>query len=159
MHVSDPSHPLPKRSMSQKSMNPPYDATKSDGPAIDDIHQEVQRTGSLERAARRLSHQGHTKSSSGSVSSLRSVKERAGEDGQGFGEGVDGLSMNQTEDPEEVDFQSGEVEEDEEDESDVVHLQEVIDGLWIGDLVAAMDTKGLEARGIVSCLLCRLSAR
>lgn len=34
-------------------------------------------------------------------------------------------------------------------EEEVVHMQEVMDGLWIGDLVAAMDVAGLERRGIV----------
>jgi dual specificity phosphatase 12 len=43
------------------------------------------------------------------------------------------------------------VEDDEEDMQEVVHLQEVVEGLWVGDLVAAMDTEGLEERGIVSC--------
>lgn len=38
----------------------------------------------------------------------------------------------------------------EDGEEEVVHLQEVMDGLWIGDLVAAMDVAGLERRGIVS---------
>jgi len=40
--------------------------------------------------------------------------------------------------------------ESEEDIGEIVHLQEVVEGLWIGDLVAAMDTAGLEERGIVS---------
>ena len=32
---------------------------------------------------------------------------------------------------------------------EVVHLQEIVPGLWVGDLVAAMDTEGLKERGIV----------
>jgi len=41
-------------------------------------------------------------------------------------------------------------EEREEGLPEVIPLQEVIEGLWIGDLVAAMDKEGLEERGIVS---------
>lgn len=37
-----------------------------------------------------------------------------------------------------------------EEEQEVVHLQEIVEGLWVGDLVAAMDTEGLEEKGIVS---------
>ena len=37
-------------------------------------------------------------------------------------------------------------------EPEVVHLQEIVEGLWVGDLVAAMDTEGLKARGIVRSL-------
>jgi hypothetical protein len=46
---------------------------------------------------------------------------------------------------------SGEEDEEEEDEEEepVVHLQEIVEGLWVGDLVAAMDTEGLKERGIV----------
>lgn len=36
------------------------------------------------------------------------------------------------------------------DEAPMVHLQEIVEGLWVGDLVSAMDTDGLKARGIVS---------
>ena len=40
----------------------------------------------------------------------------------------------------------------EEDEAirEVVHFQEIVPGLWVGDLVAAMDADGLQERGIVS---------
>ena len=49
-------------------------------------------------------------------------------------------------------FDDDEEEEEEEvfSEPEVTHLQEIQEGLWIGDLVAAMDTAGLEAKGIVS---------
>lgn len=33
---------------------------------------------------------------------------------------------------------------------EVVHMQEVVEGLWVGDLVGAMDQDGLEQKGIVS---------
>lgn len=52
-------------------------------------------------------------------------------------------------------FHDEEEEEEEEEafsEPEVTHLQEIQEGLWIGDLVAAMDTAGLEAKGIVSDL-------
>lgn len=73
-------------------------------------------------------------------------------------------------DPEEQDYQQ-QYEEDvfEEDETDmdpdedrngvkeVVHMQEILPGLWVGDLVAAMDTAGLEEKGIVSSRFSSLS--
>lgn len=47
-------------------------------------------------------------------------------------------------------------EEEEEEKEAMGHMQEVVDGLWVGDLVAANDDDELEKNGIVSfvCVLC-----
>jgi dual specificity phosphatase 12 len=68
-------------------------------------------------------------------------------------DGDEGAGMQVDEEDYEV-FADDDDDDDDDDDNDgnheVVHLQEVEDGLWIGDLVAAMDTAGLQARGIVS---------
>lgn len=52
--------------------------------------------------------------------------------------------------------EEGEEEEEEEKEA-MGHMQEVVDGLWVGDLVAANDDDQLEKHGIVSIYICGLS--
>jgi dual specificity phosphatase 12 len=47
-------------------------------------------------------------------------------------------------------FEKEEEDEEEFEAPGVTHMQEIQEGLWIGDLVAAMDTAGLEEKGIVS---------
>lgn len=118
--------PLPARSDSQLSGRTPSDARKPDIEAVSDVYNKVEETGSLDAAARKL---------------------------QQYAE-----SQRWGDDPEEADFQAAEVDvaklvadvADKDEVGKVVHLQEVVEGLWIGDLVAAMDTKGLQERGIVS---------
>lgn len=41
-------------------------------------------------------------------------------------------------------------EEEEEENVELGHMQEVIPGLWLGDIVAAMDEEILKAANIVS---------
>lgn len=43
------------------------------------------------------------------------------------------------------------LEEQDDDEIELGHMQEIVDGLWIGDVVAARDGKALQEAGIV-CL-------
>jgi len=116
---------LPSLSNPELTGGPPADAAKPDIDAVEDVYQTVDETGSLKAAARKLQQYG---------------KMRGSED-----------------DPEEAEYvaQKHQVpgsdnEEREEGLPEVIPLQEVIEGLWIGDLVAAMDKEGLEERGIVS---------
>ncbi len=41
-------------------------------------------------------------------------------------------------------------EEEEEENVELGHMQEVIPGLWLGDIIAAMDEESLKAANIVS---------
>ena len=118
---------MPGRSASMRTAGPPSDASKPDDKAINDVYKSVEETGSLDLAAKKLQ---------------KYAAQRTWED-----------------DPEEAGYLAASADDDElEDEEDeemddrreVVHLQEVLPGLWIGDLVAAMDMAGLEGRGIVS---------
>ena len=112
---------LPSRSDSPLRSGTPADSSKPDYSAVTDVFEKVEETGSLEAAARQL----------------QSVhNERRWQD-----------------DLEEAEYRAQtSYNADDGDEVAVVeveHLQEVIEGLWLGDLVAAMDTQGLEERGIV----------
>ena len=121
---------LPSRSSSELMGPPPADASKSDVDAVEDVYERVEETGSLEAAARKLQQYARTR---------------------GF-----------QNDPEEAAYRSqnrGDNEEEGEEVQEVVHLQEVVEGLWIGDLVAAMDTEGLQQRGIASRSARRASGR
>ena len=117
---------LPTRSASRLVGGPPADASKPDIDAVIDVYKTVDQTGSLEAAAQKLQQ----------YAQIRAMEE----------------------DPEESEYLKNLSEEDHTDEEngnqadveEVVHLQEVIEGLWIGDLVSAMDITGLEERGIVS---------
>lgn len=117
---------------------PPADAMKPDSEAISDVYAQVAATGSLQLAAAKLAAIAHS-----STASIPAVMQRR---------------QAWYDDPEEAEFlaqqdeeEYGEEEEDDGDANMVIeHLQEVVEGLWIGDLVAAMDSAGLRERGIVS---------
>lgn len=52
---------------------------------------------------------------------------------------------------EEYEYSAGDdADMEDEEEQEVVHMQEVVEGLWVGDLVGAMDQDGLKEKGIVS---------
>lgn len=123
--------PLPQRTPSHHDDEPPADALKPDTEAIDDVYAQVAQTGSIEAAARKLAELAHDELELGHEPA-NVARRQPWED-----------------DPEEQAFLNTTVEvEDELEETE--HLQEVVNGLWIGDLVAAMDAEGLRERGIVS---------
>ncbi len=116
---------LPSQSDSLLSGNAPVDSAKPDVEAVTDVYQKVEETGSLEEAARKLRLYAKTRG-------FEDDPEEADSAGEAY-------------DEEEIQENGGR-----EEVGEVVHLQEVVEGLWIGDLVAAMDQKGLEQRGIAS---------
>lgn len=174
---------MPTRSKSTLTANAPYDAAKPDDEAVDDVIEQVEDTGSLERAARKLGLYaklaGGGQTPSGQVAAGVSTRpHRSGGEGDVKKPGQAGYY-----DPEEEGYVRAQVkkadeefavddDEDEDEEEDgegedvamemkngdgdrsdveeVIHLQEIVGGLWVGDLVAAMDSEGLDARGIVS---------
>ncbi|KAL7423165.1 tyrosine protein phosphatase yvh1 [Cryptotrichosporon argae] len=170
---SRPSLPARCPSALPEEADPPADAAKSDEEAIDDVHAAVASTGSLEAAARKLAQMagisiGAAKTAVASVSPVAnpSANPNAGT-GTGGAQpgtvgGANGLAGRPVwmDDPEEQEYQAAyEGQDDEgmdEDEDDrlvvgpIEHLQEVVPGLWIGDLVAAMDEAGLKERGITN---------
>ncbi|CAK9780791.1 unnamed protein product [Cutaneotrichosporon oleaginosum] len=105
----------------------PADALKPDEDAIDDVFAQVQETGTLDGAARRLAALAAAEDGPGTAQSQRR---------QGWWD-----------DPEEAAYFAA---QGDEDESEIEHLNEVVDGLWIGDLVAAMDAEGMRERGITN---------
>ncbi len=112
----------------------PADALKPDEQAIDDVFDQVKKTGTLDAAARRLAALAAEEEGPGTVQAQRRM--------QGWWD-----------DPEEAAYlaaQEGGYEEEEEEMGEIEHLNEVVDGLWIGDLVSAMDAEGMRERGIVS---------
>lgn len=117
----------------------------------------VEKTGSIDATARKLAlyakMMGKAAPGAATAQSPVSVSTRGGEeddcavddeeedgDGDGNGDGGEGGDVDMD--------RMG--EDDVQGEEEVMHLQEVVEGLWVGDLVAAMDTEGLKARGIVS---------
>lgn len=114
---------LPSRSASTRTAGPPSDAAAPDDKAINDVYRSVEETGSLELAALKLQK-------------FAMAQSGEGDDERGYLGGED--------------EDEGEFEGRDEETTEVVHCQEALPGLWIGDLVAAMDIPGLEARGIVS---------
>lgn len=119
----------------------PADALKPDEEAIDDVFAKVKETGTLEGAARRLAELAAAEADSGVASPLMARRQ----------------SQAWEDDPEEAAYFAAqrrggyEEEGDEEEEAEYIeHMNEVIDGLWIGDLVSAMDADGMRERGIVS---------
>ena len=135
MSSSAPSRPkparLPSRSDSTRIAGPPADAREPDDKAVEDVYQTIEETGSLEAAAKKLQK----------YSSQRTWEDDPEEEGY--------LAQHQHEDEEDQMM----VQEDgqgRDELEEVVHLQEVFEGLWIGDLVSAMDSEGLKERGIVS---------
>ncbi|BEI83026.1 hypothetical protein CcaverHIS002_0308940 [Cutaneotrichosporon cavernicola] len=110
----------------------PADALKPDEQAIDDVFAQVKETGTLEGAARRLAELAAAEEGPGTLQHQR--RHQAWMD-----------------DPEEAAYLAQQQQQEEEEEEVVVeHLNEVIDGLWIGDLFAAMDADGLKERGITN---------
>lgn len=118
---------LPSRRPSTgASSRAPADAFKPDDEAVDDVYLQVDATGSLEAAAKKLAEL----AADGPTPAVQRRHEWWN-------------------DPEEQEFLEYE-EEDDEGDYEMEHLNEVVDGLWIGDLVSAMDVDGLRERGIVS---------
>ncbi|KAI9632039.1 uncharacterized protein MKK02DRAFT_21395 [Dioszegia hungarica] len=143
---------MPTRSKSTLTANAPYDAAKPDDEAVDDVIEQVEDTGSLERAARKLGLYaklaGYVRAQVKKADEEFAVDDDEDEDEEEDGEGED-VAME---------MKNG--DGDRSDVEEVIHLQEIVGGLWVGDLVAAMDSEGLDARGItniVSLLRPRLS--
>lgn len=136
---------LPKRSGSTLSAGPPTDAELPDDKAINDVYRSVEELGSLELAAKKLQQIALERAASTSGSS------QWADDPEEAGYMVD-PRYRYDEDEDDAVFaqqQRSNGYEGREDVAEVVHLQEVVEGLWIGDLVAAMDIPGLQERGIV----------
>lgn len=149
---------LPSRSRSRKTMDPPHDASKPDAAAVTDVYREVAEMGSLELAGEKLrqvalERQREEEEEEAEQERLKEEYRKKQELARRVWE----------EDPEEAEyvaqqqqrFADGEDMEYEEDGGDGrvqgAHMQQVIEGLWIGDLVAAMDQEALAEQGIV-CL-------
>lgn len=182
---------LPQRSNSTLTAAPPADAIKADEDAIADMYRQVNQTGSLEAAAKKLQQYARAWEDDPEereyLEQIRETKRNGVKANAGSGTvGAEGLAaaagkmslaqqrMMQAfadeddgdedavmaeEIRDEQDYEVFEDDEDDVEEEEVVHLQQVEDGLWIGDLVAAMDTAGLEAKGIVSSLSSRFAFR
>lgn len=132
---------------------PPSDAAKSDDLAIQDLSREVTSTGNIRLAAKRLAQ------------SAQAEKLRALKDSRSHAAAAQSYA-HWAYDPEEAEYlqstsnlqaQTEHVEdqvlmsdEEEEEKEAMGHMQEVVDGLWVGDLVAANDDDQLEKHGIVS---------
>lgn len=126
---------LSRRASEYEAATPaPADALKPDEEAVDDVHAKVKEVGTLEGAARRLAELAAAETESGAGTPLQA--RRAG----------------WWDDPEEAAYFAAQEEGGYEEEEEVMieHMNEVVDGLWIGDLVSAMDADGLRERGIVS---------
>lgn len=119
-----------RRPSSGASALPPADAAKPDDEAIDDVYLQVDATGSLEAAAKKLAE--------------------IAADGPGTAVQRRHEWWNDPEEQEYLAQYEDEGDEEDEEEYEIEHINEVVDGLWIGDLVAAMDVDGLRERGIVS---------
>ncbi|WVR06350.1 hypothetical protein IAU60_003381 [Kwoniella sp. DSM 27419] len=133
---------LPTRSQSHLSAGPPHDASRPDDVAVEDVYREVDETGSLSAAAKKLEQ----------YSRWADDPEEAGYIQQQGRPGYEGVEEDVLMTDEDEEGEEGEDGLGEEGQGEVVHLQEVVDGLWIGDLVSAMDTEGLERRGITNIL-------
>ena len=138
----------------------PADSAKPDEEAIDDVYTQVDATGSIEAAARKLQlfaklqqqQQQHSQSSSPTEAGPSGMSASARQRQMAMWEDdPEEQAYLQHKHPSPMQVDDEELE-DEAEEREVVHLQEVVEGLWIGDLVGAMDTDGLEERGIVSRL-------
>lgn len=124
---------LPERTKMTMTDLPPADAQKSDSLAVDDVFDQLKATGSLEAAARKLHEIAMKEETLPKVMQRRQAWEDEEEEAEW---------------QQEAEEQAGGRREGEEEE--VEHLQQICDGLWVGDLVAAMDGEGLRERGIVS---------
>lgn len=162
---------MPTRSNSVLTGAPPADAIKADEEAVSDVYDQVSQTGSLSAAARKLQMYARAWEDDPEEREYLEQQRNAQRNTQeSLPEQVEPvpppkMSLAQQrmmqafadEEDDDVDMNGNDAvfEEDEEEEEqflepEVTHLQEIQEGLWIGDLVAAMDTAGLEARGIVS---------
>lgn len=157
--MTTPPPRLPSRSNSRRTSVAPYDAAEPDDTAITDVYRSVEETGSLEAAARKLHRLNSSTSSMSSTGGtppvIAPLATRLPSKGPVWADDPEEAGyMNEQVIHEEDDGMMGDDDEDqgrgsEDGEEEVVHMQEVMDGLWIGDLVAAMDVAGLERRGIV----------
>jgi dual specificity phosphatase 12 len=166
---------MPTRSQSTLTGVPPADAIKADEDAVSDVYEQVSQTGSLAQAAKRLQQRAQAWEDDPEEQAYLETqrnKERGTQENLPaqveVQEGVPApkLSLAQQrmmaafaeEEGGDVEMNENTIsvfEKEEEDEEEfeapgVTHMQEIQEGLWIGDLVAAMDTAGLEERGIVS---------
>jgi hypothetical protein len=171
---------MPTRSVSTLTGVPPADAIKADEEAVSDVFDQVSQTGSLAKAAKKLQKYAQAweddpeeqeyletqrNQARGTDEKLPEQVEDAGAEGapkmslaqqrmmQAFADEEDGGGDIEMDGGNTISvFEQEEEDEEAFEEPGVTHLQEIQEGLWIGDLVAAMDTAGLEARGIVrSC--------
>ncbi|WVN85072.1 HAD hydrolase, family IIID [Cryptococcus depauperatus CBS 7841] len=137
---------------------PPSDAYKPDDMAIQDLEREVSSTGSIRLAAKHLAQVAQAEKERGKKEKEIISRSRAqahqyamwAEDP----EEADYLNIHGEEnDDQQLDVKGEVLMSDEEMNHDAMgHMQEVVDGLWIGDLVAASDTKELEKHGITNIL-------
>jgi dual specificity phosphatase 12 len=164
---------MPTRSQSTLTGVPPADAIKADEDAVSDVYEQVSQTGSLAQAAKRLQQRAQAWEDDPEEQAYLETqrnKERGTQENLPaqveVQEGVPApkLSLAQQRmmaafaEEEDVEMNENTIsvfEKEEEDEEEfeapgVTHMQEIQEGLWIGDLVAAMDTAGLEEKGIVS---------
>ncbi|WVW84652.1 hypothetical protein I302_106686 [Kwoniella bestiolae CBS 10118] len=137
---SRPRPKLPGRSYSNLQDDPPSDATKADDDAVDDVYREVNSTGSLQAAAKRLEQ--YARFADDPEESGYLEQHNMQED----------VIMTDEDTDDELSPVSPRGKDRRDGNGEVVHLQEVVDGLWIGDLVAAMDVEGLQQRGITNIL-------
>jgi dual specificity phosphatase 12 len=167
---------MPTRSVSTLTGVPPADAIKADEDAVSDVYEQVSQTGSLAQAAKKLQQRAQAwEDDPEEQAYLEDQRNKARGTKEDLPVQVDTeeavpppkLSLAQQrmmaafaeEEGGDVEMDGNTIsvfekeEEEGEDEFEapgVTHLQEIQEGLWIGDLVAAMDTAGLEERGIVS---------
>ena len=103
------------------------------------FHRSVEETGSLEAAAKKLQQYAVTQAWEDDPEEAAYIAQTRNTDIED-GKFEDDVVM----DDDDYDY------EGQDQLQEVIHLQEIIPGLWVGDLVAAMDAPGLEERGIVS---------
>ncbi|EIW73571.1 hypothetical protein TREMEDRAFT_25665 [Tremella mesenterica DSM 1558] len=147
--MSNHSSRLPTRRNSfQPSLDsPPADAVKPDFQAIDDVYNQVASTGSLEAAARKLRRFASAQRKQPSLPSRERMVELDPEE-----EELRRYRAAAGKTPAKPAAQIVGQEQDIEQDEGLVHMNEIIKGLWIGDLVGAMDIPGLEKRGITNIL-------
>jgi dual specificity phosphatase 12 len=172
---------MPTRSQSTLTGVPPADAIKADEDAVSDVYEQVSQTGSLAQAAKKLQQRAQAWEDDPEEQAYledQRNKQRGSQEKLPIQVDVQEdipppkLSLAQQrmmaafaeEEGGDVEMDGNTIsvfeQEEEEEEFEapgVTHLQEIQEGLWIGDLVAAMDTAGLEERGIVSPPLSCLS--
>lgn len=144
---------MPTRSASRLTGDAPYDAAKPDDKAVDDVIKGVKRTGSIERAARKLELFAKLNGGAAAASSNVASSLSTGEAPRGRAKGLEDDSAVDDDDDDEDTTEEMSTRRQDDDQTAVdavVHLQEIVEGLWVGDLVAAMDSAGLDERGIVS---------